>query len=147
MTYKICADTLHQEAFSTPPITPGSTSSVAEWYTSLSSLQGLSKVIAKACKTSDEKCISATSSLLSADYVDIDYEKDSRSVILTSFWASGPQKGSWEETTDYPDHERVEVGLLHQEIAEDKDEMKMGGWLTVVGYDKNPSVSIHSSHP
>jgi len=145
-TYELCADILHQKAFSTQPIRPGSTSSVAQWYTFLSSLQGLSKYIAEACPPSYEKCLSATSSLISADYVDIDYEKDSRSVIFTSFWTSGPQQGAWEEITDYPDHMRVEVGLLHQEAAEDKDEIKLGGWLTVVGYDKNPSVSIHFSH-
>lgn len=121
------------------PAKPGSNPPLHQWYTFLPSLQGLSEYITKSCTPSDEKCLSAAMSLLSADYIDIDYEKDLGSVILTSFWATGPQEGTWEEIIDYSSHERVEVGLLHQEASEDKDEIKMGGWLTVVGHDKNPS--------
>jgi len=141
------ADIRFQQAFSTQQRTPGSSSSIAQWYGFLPSLQNLSDYIAQSCSQSDQKCISAASSLLSADYIDVDYEKDIKYVTFTSFWANGPHQGSWGETIDYSGHERVEVGLLHPETSEDKDEIKMGGWLTVVGYDKTPSTPMPSFTP
>jgi len=78
-------------------------------------------------------------SLLSASYIDLDYESSSESLIITSYWATAPEGKAWDETIDYQNHERVEVGVLNPERSEEPHELKIGGWLTVVGHDVKPS--------
>jgi hypothetical protein len=90
------------------------------------------------------KCATAANSLLSASYLDIDYTANSP-VSITAYWHESATGGKWNEIIDYHEHERCEVGLLSEERRlEDAEigDVRMGGWLTVVGGDKKPSMLL-----
>jgi hypothetical protein len=90
------------------------------------------------------KCNTAAKSLLSASYLEIDYTATSP-VSITAYWHESATGGKWNEIIDYHEHERCEVGLLSEERRlEDAEigDVRMGGWLTVVGGDKKPSMLL-----
>ena len=71
--------------------------------------------------------------------MDIDYDAISHALLIAAYWERGPDGGAWNEKIENSGDERVEVGVLNEERADEKEEIKLGGWLTVVGDDDKPS--------
>lgn len=82
------------------------------------------------------------SSLLTANYLDIDYDAISHALLITAFWEKAPKGDAWNERIENAGNDRVEVGVLNREKADEKEEVGLGGWLTVIGQNDKPSTSI-----
>ena len=90
---------------------------------------------------SNTKCQNLASSILSADSVDIDYDNRSHSFTVSAFWSRADKTEGWTEDIRKGDlaSEKVEVGLLATEKATEPGDVSLGGFLAVVGEDKNLS--------
>lgn len=95
----------------------------------------------KICPEVDESCRFRTASLKSADYLDIDYDTISQSLVLSAFWHAPPLTESWDERIDNSQASlKVEVGVLANEKPTQPEELSLGGFLAVVGEDSKPSM-------
>lgn len=96
----------------------------------------------KACPASDAECQNRAASILSADYVDIDYDSISHALTISGYWSKSPQGDGWTEEIKKRElgADKVEVGLLSSEPATEPEELKVGGFLAVVG--ENDSLSM-----
>ncbi|KAL9610320.1 MAG: hypothetical protein Q9167_004951 [Letrouitia subvulpina] len=76
--------------------------------------------------------------LHNADYLDLDYDATSQTLVLTSFWhAPAPMSEAWtERITHFAGRAKVEVGVLANEQAVEVEELSMGGYLVVIGEEK-----------
>lgn len=132
-------------------MTPGSSAAskaahLRQWHSLMPSLQGLSNFIKTSiCQASKGQCAQAAQSLTTANLFDLDYDNELDTVTINAYWDSASQSKGWSEIIEYKGeaHERVEVGVLNQEKSSEEGEIKMGGWLTVVGQDVKPSMSLH----
>jgi hypothetical protein len=100
----------------------------------------------KFCGT-DDKCHQRAASILSADSVDINYDSISHALTMSGFWSQAPGGQGWTETIGKHEGgtDKVEVGLLGAEHANEPEEIKVGGLLAVVGQDEELSMSSTSS--
>lgn len=71
----------------------------------------------------------------------MDYDSISHALILNGFWSHAPSPAGWTENIrqDEGVTDKVEIGVLSQETSSDVEELKLGGFLTVVGEDIKPS--------
>ena len=82
----------------------------------------------------------ATNKLNDAVYFDIDYNKDSESLILSALWDTEHIKGKWNEILELKSQQRHEVGVLYEEKAKPgAKDVSFTGFLTVLGVDDKPS--------
>lgn len=87
-----------------------------------------------------ERCKTRASILTFADYVDLDYDAISQSVILSAFWHASPNFGTWDEFFDIRERlVKLEVGILANEKPSGPEELSLGGFLSVLGEDSRPS--------
>ncbi|KAF2086833.1 PIG-X-domain-containing protein [Saccharata proteae CBS 121410] len=125
-----------------------SMSPAMQYYQLLPSLQNFVTYIQqKLCGGSDPACSSQAAALLSVDYLDIDYDVISHAVIVNAYWwnnRAANSDGSWEETIRLRDTETIEVGILNTETPDEPEELKLGGFLTVVGQDSKPKATLFS---
>lgn len=114
-------------------------SASSQYHDLLPSLQNLVTYVSeKVCSTDD--CRDKTSSLLSASYVDFDYDSISHALIINVFWAEGPANGGlWNEEVSRGEADTMEVGVLNNEVPIEPEELSLSGFLTVVGEDKKAS--------
>lgn len=133
------------ESFSSPPILSERFSSAAQYqyFYPLSRLLHFQTTLAKlVCGTGSLKssCVSEAAALSYASYLDIDFDVISHAVTLSGFWREGlsadmaksvPTKGS--------PNDSLEVGVLVAEKSDEPEELKLGGYLTVIGEDDEPS--------
>lgn len=75
-----------------------------------------------------------------AAYVDYDYDAISHALNVAILWDS--PSGLPAEKLDTED--RLEVGILSTEQATEPEEISLGGYLTVVGEDDEPSATLFS---
>jgi len=101
----------------------------------------------KLCPHTDDACHQLIKAVPSASYFDIDFDQSTDIMTINMYWANGRSNQAWNEVVDFPHHERVEVGVLNRESTEERDEIKMGGWLTVLGHDLKPSMCRPSYPP
>lgn len=146
-----------QTTFSTPPILSSrfTTSPAAQYYSELPSLQHLSRIVQHTCRPENGYCQTLASSIITAKYLDIDYDAIQHSLVATAYWDKPPTNTAWSDDIVQPpgrDH-RVEVGVLSKEQAVDPElgDMTLGGVLTVLGEDIQPSklarsLIAHSVH-
>jgi hypothetical protein len=89
-------------------------------------------------------CKHSFAELKQAAYIDVDYDAISHAVVFTAFWpslgefelsrrASRPIRKSRAE-------DRIEVGILHPEVAKEPEQLSLGGFLTVIGDDDHPGI-------
>ena len=79
----------------------------------------------------------------SASYIDIDYDAISQAVIVTVFWPNAPSGRGWIEQFTAPENEStVEIGVLSHEPNTDPEDIQFGGFLTVLGRDDKPSITL-----
>ncbi|KAF2128292.1 PIG-X-domain-containing protein [Dothidotthia symphoricarpi CBS 119687] len=130
-----------------------SMSTASQYYTHLPSLEPLLRRLNKTiCPTNllGGECTQFVASLLTASYLDVDYDTISRALVVTAFWADAPSKAGWTETIAQPHADaRVEVGILVSEPNPDPEDIQFGGFLTVVGEDEkptppNPTCKLHA---
>lgn len=116
-----------------------------QFYSVLPSISELVTYIQQTlCPSSDVECRNTASSLLSADYVDIDYDRISHALSVSAYWAKSPEGKGW--TTEVKKgelgSEKIEVGLLSSQPATEPEELSVGGLLAVVGEDDRPRMSV-----
>lgn len=71
--------------------------------------------------------------------MDLDYDAISQAVTVTGTWPVAYRNG-----TDGPkrtDDDRVEIGILNREKSTEEESVSLGGFLTVLGEDEEPSQS------
>ncbi|KIW00708.1 uncharacterized protein PV09_07694 [Verruconis gallopava] len=137
-----------ETSFTTPPILSGrfSHSASRQFYSYVASLQPLvDRLVREVCPTSDDfGCKSLAQGLLTADYVDLDYNSISHALILKAFWSTSPDS-AWDETHHLSSRDgALEVGVLSNEKPDEDEELKYSGVLTQVGKDKEPSPVLFS---
>lgn len=118
-------------------------SSSSQYYSHVPILSNLVSYIQdNICPSSSKACKGAATSLLSASYLDIDYDTISHAVILNAFWEKSPDSLSWDETISLPGNEEtIEIGVLNHEPNPDPEDIAFSGFLTVLGQDTKPSTS------
>ncbi|KAH0538743.1 hypothetical protein FGG08_004696 [Glutinoglossum americanum] len=123
-----------------------SSSSASQYHQPLTSLGELTTYIQqKICPSSDSACHDRALSLLSASYLDIDYDTISHSLVLNAFWERAPDLGMWDDVFEIVGgNDKVEVGVLANDNPTEPEQLKLGGWLTVVGEDEKPSPTLFS---
>jgi hypothetical protein len=91
-------------------------------------------------------CQKHANSLLSADSIDVDYDSSSRSLVVSGYWSKAPSEDGWTEDIqkDGAGFEKVEVGLLALEKANDPAELSLAGFLGVVGESEKLSMWFRS---
>ena len=95
----------------------------------------------KVCPETDESCRLRAASLNSTDYLDVDYDAISQSLVLSAFWHSPPQAGVWDERiTNSQASTKVEVGVLANEKPTEPEELSLAGFLAIVGEDRKLSM-------
>lgn len=85
------------------------------------------------CRSS-EKCESRLQHLQSADYVDINYDAISQSLVVAAF--TSKQTEPWQLTLQSLEVDKVEVGVLGLENPVAPESFTLSGFLHVVGVDK-----------
>ncbi|KAL6239603.1 protein pbn1 [Aspergillus navahoensis] len=138
-----------EKSFITPPILSTRFSSTAayQFHELLPSLENLVTYIQqKFCQTEDDKCHQQAASILAADSVDINYDSISHALTMSGFWSQAPREQGWTEIIEkHKDGtDKVEIGLLGAEQANEPEEIKMGGLLAVVGQDEELKPTLFS---
>lgn len=135
--------TLGKISFTTPPLISQRFASVAsyQFYSLLPSISELVTYIQrKLCPSSDAECQNHASSLLSADYLDIDYDRISHALTVSAYWAKSPEGNGWIADVRKGElgMEKIEVGLLSSQPATEPEELSVAGLLAVIGEDDHP---------
>lgn len=102
---------------------------------------------------SSHYCHNRVNSFVTSNYLDVDYDTISRSVVLTAQWAQAKDPNGWElagedakgwtEKIRLPSTDAtVEIGVLSLEGNADPEDVQFGGFLTVLGQDERPSMCI-----
>ena len=95
----------------------------------------------KICSSKDKSCRLRATFLKSADYLDIDYDTISQSLVLVAFWHKPPLADVWDERIDNSQASaKVEVGVLANEKPTEPEELSLAGFLAVLGEDSKPSM-------
>ncbi|KAK8167255.1 PIG-X [Phyllosticta citribraziliensis] len=137
--------TTPSETFITPPILAErfSMSASSQYHSLLPSLESLVTYIQQKLCASNASCETKAASLLSADYVDIDFDAISHALVFNAFWSAGPEEGGyWNEEISRGQAGSVEVGILNNEVPIESEELSLAGFLTVLGEDAKPSNCI-----
>ncbi|KAI9818537.1 MAG: protease B nonderepressible form [Pycnora praestabilis] len=120
--------------------------SAFQFYQLLPTLKDLVTYIQQnVCSSTDPACHARASSLNVVSYLDIDFDTISQGLVFNAFWESPSQSGHWNEDIDnVSGKDKVEVGVLANERPTEPEELSLGGFLTVVGEDDNPSPTLFS---
>jgi len=133
-----------KETFTTPPILSDRFSTVAaRQYYQITSIDGpIIYIQNKICDSSDVQCQLRAHNLANANYMDVDYDSISHSVVFKAFWARPHSSdGMWHDTHRKAANDTIEVGVLMNEQPDEPEELRYSGWLTVIGKDKKPCTS------
>lgn len=117
-------------------------SAALQYYETLPSLTDFTTyLLEKICPGLHETCKHKADALRSADYIDIDYDAISQSLVLSAFWNIPPLSGVWNEQVDTIEGSvQVEVGVLANEKPTQPEELSLGGFLAVIGEDSKTSM-------
>ncbi|KAF2841697.1 PIG-X-domain-containing protein [Patellaria atrata CBS 101060] len=117
-----------------------STTSSFQYYYRLPLLRELVTYIQqKICPTEHSACYENADTLLSASYVDFDYDSISHTLIVKAYWSASPTTAGWTEAITSPKaDESIEIGVLGSEKPDEHEELKLGGFLTILGRDDHP---------
>ena len=97
----------------------------------------------KLCLETEESCRLRAASLKSADYLDVDYDAISQSLVLCAFWHCPPRAEVWDERiTNSQASTKVEVGVLANEKPTEPEEISLAGFLSIVGEDRKLSMEL-----
>ncbi|KAK5167330.1 protease B nonderepressible form [Saxophila tyrrhenica] len=97
------------------------------------------------------ECDRVLDELGQADYIDVDFDVISHAVTLTALWSSLDASKSplLAQRVSRPirktrTNDRVEVGVLHPEEATEPEKLSLGGFLTVIGDNNHPGMTLFS---
>lgn len=85
-------------------------------------------------------------SLSAVDYLDIDYDAISQSLVLSAFRHESPPPGTW--TVKFHksgDSAKIEIGVFAIEKATELEDFSLGGLLTIIGESTKPSMLSSAS--
>ncbi|KAH8702558.1 protein pbn1 [Talaromyces proteolyticus] len=140
-----------QESFTQPPILSTRFSSAAslQYHTTLPSIRHFTeKIQHQICSSKDTACIDSISELISADSVDIDYDAISHTLVISAFWSQPPPgESGWADLITKSANsasQKIEIGLLTSEKAVDAEDLTLGGYLAVVGENKELKPTLFS---
>lgn len=133
-----------QDTFTSIPVqsTRFAKTASKQYYSYLPSLAHASKYLSqKICQPSDQQCLNTAAALSDAQSLDVDFDAISSTVIISAYWNKHMDDGPWTETIKQEElkSDRIEVAILNAEEASSSEDIKLGGWLTVVGEDTKPS--------
>ena len=145
--------------FTRPPILSERFASASsfQYYSLLPSLNHLVAYLQRTiCSRSDVLCAHNTALLNIVDSLDVDYDSISHTLTLTALWSKPPSvlydpiagsttQNSWSVDIHRTSKlDRVEVGVLSSSQAIDAHDLKLSGFLTVVGEDEKPKSTLFS---
>ncbi|KEF60545.1 uncharacterized protein A1O9_02106 [Exophiala aquamarina CBS 119918] len=147
-----------QTSFISPPLVSERFAQTAshQYYSPLPSIQGLVSYLQRnVCSPSDLTCLHSASLINIADSVDLDYDSISHALTLTAFWSKQPEVfydpigefttfDAWNIDIQSKPADKVEIGLLSPDPAQDPSELSLSGFLTVVGEDHKPKATLFS---
>lgn len=147
-----------QTTFIRPPLVSERFAQTAshQYYSLLPSIQKLAAYIQRnVCSPSDLSCLHTASLINIADSVDMDYDSISHALTLTVFWSKQPEVfydpigefttlDAWNIDIQAKPADKVEVGILSPDPAQDPSELALSGFLTVVGEDDRPKATMFS---
>ncbi|MCJ1337477.1 protease B nonderepressible form [Bachmanniomyces sp. S44760] len=132
----------------TPLISDRFASSAAmQYHQNLSSLTDLFLYIQnKICGRSDEVCHAKAIEMKSTDYLDVDYDTISQTLVLSVFHSQAPSpSNTWNGNhTNSQRTSTIEVGVLANKKPTEPEELSMEGLLTVLGEDDRPNPTLFS---
>ncbi|KAL8958837.1 MAG: hypothetical protein Q9193_004180 [Seirophora villosa] len=116
------------------PSSPFTSSTASHCYERLPSLEHFAAYIRHIiCPENDAECFLRADHLQHADYLDVDYDAISRSLVLTTFHRHPPGSQRWDEDMQPHDSSaKTEVGILTPEKAADQEELSLEGFLAVL---------------
>ena len=115
-------------------------SAAYQYYKLLPSLKELVIYIQQKVCGQDDLCKVKANALNHADYLDMDYNTISQSLVLNAFWHVSPQLDAWEDKISIrQESTKVEVGVLANEKPTQPEELSLGGFLAILGEDVKPS--------
>lgn len=162
LIHKVFGQTLRcessQTTFINPPLVSERFAQTAsyQYYSLLPSIQKLVAYVQRnVCSPSDLSCLHAASLINIADSVDLDYDSISHALTLTAFWSKQPEVfydpigefttlDAWNIDIQSKAADKVEVGILSADPAQDPSELSLSGFLTVVGEDDRPKATMFS---
>lgn len=118
-----------------------SASSTYQLYSRLDTLQRLQIQIARNLCQDNGQCIQDAATLGGASVLDMDFDAISHAITVTAYWTKeGVNKfpESHKIVRRVQPQDSVEVGILQAEKADEPEEIKFGGWLTVLGDRAKP---------
>lgn len=81
-------------------------------------------------------------SLHSADYLDIDFDAISQSLVVTAFRQKPPPPGTWSASIErIGGSGKTEIGILANEDTVEPERISLGGFLTTLG--ESAQLGIH----
>ncbi len=99
----------------------------------------------KICPQFDKACQAKALGLSSVDYLDIDYDAISKSLVVTIFWHESPSPDAW--TASIPNiggFGKTEVGIFGGAKAVEPEEISFSGFLTTIG--ESTRLGTHFPH-
>ncbi|GAB7342649.1 hypothetical protein MBLNU457_g0808t1 [Dothideomycetes sp. NU457] len=150
MIHKIFSEDLKCESvkdtFTRPQIIEGSERFAAQasfqYFAPLQDLTKMSSYIRSiVCNQKDIHCPPDAFDLSDFSYLDLDYDTLTHALTITGFSPSVGENGI-SASRSAPD--RVEVGILNNEKPDEPEELKLGGFLTIIGEDTSPSATLFS---
>lgn len=93
--------------------------------------------------SSDPSCRPRVQALLSATSLDLSFDSISNALILSAIFPPRSQPLSLSRPVSLPSS-RMEVGILSIEKAREKEELSLGGFLTVLGESSKPAPTLFS---
>lgn len=139
--------TIWKEAFTRLPTTQGTDLEAVQYYSRLPSLSFFTKHFIKticAKATNKRTCLQRLIAIKDASTISIDSTSSSRELTIKAYWPSQ----EWVDLSVIRDNpsggERVEVGFLTVSNTTEPDQVKLGGFVTVLGERKTPAPVLFS---
>jgi hypothetical protein len=93
-------------------------------------------------KFGGKTCLDRAAKVATADYIDIDFDTISQALVITTFHSAPSGAEAWnEQIGNEGGNIQVEVGVLASMLSIDPEpeSLSLGGFLTVIGEDDEPS--------
>ncbi|CAK3831347.1 related to pbn1 [Lecanosticta acicola] len=140
------------ESFSKPPILSErfASSSTFQFYHGPDGMERLSRMLeSAACEETStlQTLCNAAKESSAASYLDFDFDVISHALTVTALRPSSngaPGRSKRGSVRKLNPDDRVEVGILQAQKAEEPEELSLGGLLTVLGDDDHPSPTLFS---
>ncbi|EEP79531.1 conserved hypothetical protein [Uncinocarpus reesii 1704] len=105
----------------------------------LPSLEQFATYIREAiCPKQDIICLNGAALIRSADTLDIDYDRVQNSFVVTAYWSKATGKDGWKDTIyhERSSEDKTDIGILATQQDLEPDEVRIGGFLAMVGRDE-----------